>query len=92
VSTRQRLTRAALTAVAFMCGALCVASAVALSVDAALPVSETFVLAVLWASGLVGFGASIAACRVEDDSTEDPRYFGTIVRGIRDEWHHDNAA
>ena len=85
------MTRAALISVAFVGGTLCVAAAVALSVDA-IPFRESIVLGILWASGLIGFGASIAACRVEDDSTEDPHYFGSIVRGLRDEWHHDNAA
>ncbi|HKE68866.1 MAG TPA: hypothetical protein VKB55_06410 [Nocardioidaceae bacterium] len=49
-------------------------------------------LVILWVSGPVGFGASILACRVEGDSTEDPHYFGTIVQGLRDEWHHHDAA
>jgi len=49
-------------------------------------------LVTLWATGLAGFGLSIAACRVEDDSIEDPHYFGSIVRGLRAEWHHDDAA
>ena len=46
---------------------------------------------ILWVSGPVCFGASILACRVEDDSVEDPHYFGTIVRGLRDEWHHHDS-
>jgi hypothetical protein len=50
------------------------------------------VLVILWVSGPVSFGASILACRVEDDSVEDPHYFGTIVRGLRDEWHHHDSA
>lgn len=91
MSTRQLVTRATLVVVALLCGALCLGSAAALSFDLT-PVSETLLLATLWSSGLAGFGVSIAACRVEDDSTDDPQYFGTIVRGLRDEWHHDNAA
>ena len=85
------MTRAALICVAVVGGTLCVAAAVALSVDA-LPLPESVLLVILWVSGPVGFGASILACRVEDDSTEDPHYFGSIVRGLRDEWHHHDAA
>ena len=85
------MTRAALICVAVVGGALCVAAAVALSVDA-LPLPESVVLVILWVSGPVSFGASILACRVEGDSTEDPHYFGTIVRGLRDEWHHHDSA
>jgi hypothetical protein len=91
VSTRQRITRAALATAAALCGLLCVFSAVALSWRL-LPVAESTVLVALWASGVAGFGLSIAACRVDDDSTDDPHYFGSIVRGLRDEWHHNKAA
>lgn len=91
VSRRQRITRVALATVATLCGALCVLAAAALT-WAFGPVGETALLVALWASGVAGFGFSIAACRVDDDSTDDPRYFGSIVRGLRDEWHHDRAA
>jgi hypothetical protein len=91
VSRRQRITRAALATVAALCSLLCVLAAVALTWSV-LSVGETMLLVTLWASGVAGLGLSIAACRVDDDSTDDPRYFGSIVRGLRDEWHHDNAA
>jgi hypothetical protein len=91
MSRRQRVTRAALATAAALCGLLCVLAAVALTWSL-LPVRETTLLVVLWTSGVAGFGLSIAACRVDDDSTEDPHYFGSIVRGLRDEWHHDSAA
>ena len=91
VSTRQRIKRAALAMTAALCGLLCVLAAVALTWQL-LPVGESALLVTLWATGLAGFGLSIAACRVDDDSTDDPHYFGSIVRGLRDEWHHDSAA
>jgi hypothetical protein len=93
MSTRQRVTRATLVVVAFACGALCLLAAGTLASDVdLLPLGESMLLAVLWVSGLTGFGVSIAACRVDGDSTDDPHYFGTIVQGLRDEWHHDSAA
>ena len=91
MSGEQRRTRATLVVVAVACGVLCVLSAVALTWHVGPP-GETALLVTLWASGLAGFGVSIAACRLADDSTEDPHYFATIVRGLRDEWHHDSAA
>jgi hypothetical protein len=91
MSRRQRLTRATLAVAATLCGVLCVLSAAALT-WAFTPVEETALLATLWASGVAGLGLSILACRVDDDSTDDPHYFGSIVRGLRDEWHHDSAA
>jgi hypothetical protein len=91
VSTKQRATRVALAVAATLCGAVCVLAAAALTWSLG-PLGETALLVTLWVSGLVGFGLSIAACRVDDDSMEDPHYFGSIVRGLRDEWHHDRAA
>jgi hypothetical protein len=91
VSTRQRIRRAALAVVATLCGVLCVFAAAALTWSI-VPIDKTVLLVALWVSGLAGFGLSIAACRVEDDSLEDPHYFSSIVRGIRSEWHHDDAA
>ncbi len=41
---------------------------------------------VVWVSGLAALVLTVAACRVADDSTDDPAYFGSIVRGIRAEW------
>jgi hypothetical protein len=91
VSTRQRIRRAALAVSAGVCGLVCVLAAAALTWSLG-PIDETVLLAALWTSGLAGLGLSIAACRVEDDSIDDPHYFGSIVRGIRREWHHDDAA
>jgi hypothetical protein len=91
VSSRQRIRRAALTVSATLCGLLCVFAAAALTWSLG-PIGETVLHITLWASGLASLGLSIAACRVGDDSLEDPHYFSSIVRGIRSEWHHDDAA
>jgi len=91
VSTRQRIRRAALAVSATLCVVLCLFAAAALTWSI-VPIGETVLMLTLWASGLAGFGLSIAACRVDDDSIEDPHYFGSIVRGLRSEWHHDDAA
>jgi hypothetical protein len=85
------VTRATLAVAATLCGAVCLLAASALTWSFG-PLGETALLVTLWVSGLGGFGLSIAACRIDDDSMDDPRYFGSIVRGLRDEWHHDNAA
>ncbi len=76
---------------AALCGLLCVFAAAALTWSLG-PIDEPVLHVALWASGLAALGLSIAACRVEGDSLEDPHYFSSIVRGIRSEWHHDDAA
>ena len=43
-------------------------------------------LGALWVSGLGALVLAVAACRVEDDSTDDPAYFTSIVQGLRAEW------
>jgi hypothetical protein len=85
------MVRAALAVAAALCGALCLLSAAALTWSLG-PLGETALLVAMWVCGVAGFGLSIAACRVDDDSMDDPHYFGSIVRGLRDEWHHDSAA
>lgn len=44
------------------------------------------VLALWWASGIVALVSGVAACRVEEDSTDDEHYLVSIVRGLRNEW------
>ena len=43
-------------------------------------------LATLWGCGLAALVATVAACRVESDSTDDPEYFASIMQGLRTEW------
>ena len=43
-------------------------------------------LAALCVSGIGALLLTVAACGIEDDSTEDPAYFSSIVEGIRAEW------
>jgi hypothetical protein len=91
MSTPQRIRRAALTASATLCGVFCVLAAAALTWSLG-PIDEPVLHVILWASGLAALGLSITACRIEGDSLEDPHYFSSIVRGIRSEWRHDDAA
>ncbi|MGH3424718.1 MAG: hypothetical protein ACRDO8_08320 [Nocardioidaceae bacterium] len=39
-----------------------------------------------WASGIAALALGVAACRVEEDSTDNARYLVSIVHGLRDEW------
>ncbi|WP_370619194.1 hypothetical protein [Mumia sp. Pv 4-285] len=43
---------------------------------------------VWWLSGLVAAAFAVAACTVEDDGIERPRYLLSILRGLRQEWSH----
>ncbi|MGH1562666.1 hypothetical protein [Mumia sp. DW29H23] len=45
-----------------------------------------------WVSGLVAAGFGVAACTVEDDGIERPRYLGSLLSGLRQEWTHPAAA
>lgn len=85
MSTRQRLERTLLVGLAAGCALVCVLAAVAL-VTGLLYTMHDSVLVTVWISGIVGLSASVAACRIEDDSTEDPAYFASIVEGLRKEW------
>ena len=49
------------------------------------------VLGALWLSGLGALILAVAACRVEDDSTDDPEYFASIVQGLRAEWQRPSS-
>ena len=43
-------------------------------------------LAALWLSGIAALALRVLASSVGDDSTEHPRYLGSVVRGLRQEW------
>jgi len=90
MSNRQRIERNLLSAVALACGAICVAAAVVLGVGAVAGMQGAL-LVTIWVSGIIGLAMSVAACRVEDDSTEDPAYFASIVHGLRKEWQRGRA-
>lgn len=85
MSTKQRVERTLLVAIAIGSALVCVLAAVALVTGLLLTMHDR-VLVTVWISGIVGLAASVAACGVEDDSTEDPAYFSSIVRGLRKEW------
>ncbi|CAN5362940.1 MAG: hypothetical protein H0V13_08920 [Nocardioidaceae bacterium] len=85
MSNRQRIERNLLSVLALGSGVLCVVAAVVLVTGAGNGIHGVL-LGTVWVSGIVGLATSVAACRVEDDSTEDPAYFASIVRGLRKEW------
>jgi hypothetical protein len=85
MSTRQRVERNLLAGIAVGCALVCVLAAVAL-VTGVLYTMHDRVLVVVWISGILGLATSVAACRVEDDSTDDPAYFASIIEGLRKEW------
>lgn len=49
-------------------------------------------VALWWASLFIGSACGIWACRIDDDTSEDAHYFGSLVAGIRDEWQHPTRA
>lgn len=83
MSTEQRFRRTAYAALSGLCGAIFVAAAGWLAVGA---IADVGLFVVVWASGLAGLGFAVAACGVEDDATDDPEYFASIVHGLREEW------
>jgi len=85
MSTRQRVERTLLAGIAVGCALVCVLAAVSL-VTGLLYTMHDSVLLTVWISGILGLATSVAACRIEDDSTDDPAYFASIVEGLRKEW------
>jgi len=61
-------------------------AALALLLTGAEPGGSPMLLATLWGCGLAALVATVAACRVESDSTDDPEYFASIMQGLRTEW------
>lgn len=85
MSQKQRVERTLLVVIAIGSALVCVLSAVALVTGLLLSLQDS-VLVTVWVSGIVGLLASVAACRFEDDSTEDPAYLLSIIEGLRKEW------
>ena len=71
-------------AIACVCGAVFLTSASWLTVGGFADIDA--LLIAVWGSGLACLGFVVAACGVEDDSTDDPAYFASIVQGLREEW------
>ncbi|MBA2531359.1 MAG: hypothetical protein H0V23_04530 [Nocardioidaceae bacterium] len=84
MSTRQRVRRTLYAAIACVCGAVFITSAGWLTIGGFSDVDS--LLIAVWGSGLASLGFVVAACGVEDDSTDDPAYFTSIVQGLREEW------
>jgi hypothetical protein len=84
MSRRQRIRHTTLAMLASASGTICVLGVSLIHIGAVA--LEPTVLAVLWLTGLGALVLTVAACRVEDDSTDDPAYFTSIVAGLRAEW------
>jgi hypothetical protein len=84
VSRRQRIRHTTLAMLASASAAIWVIGVSLVLIGGTRP--DTTALGVLWLSGLGALVLTVAACRVEDDSTDDPAYFSSIVRGLRAEW------
>ncbi len=85
MSRKQRVERTLLVSVAVSCALVGVLAGVALVTGLLLTMHDR-VLVTVWVTGLLGLATSVAACRIEDDSTDDPAYFASIVEGLRKEW------
>ena len=82
MSQKQRVERTLLVGIAIGSALACVLAALALVTG----VLQEGVLVTVWIGGILGLLSSVAACRFEDDSTEDPAYLLTIIEGLRKEW------
>ncbi|PJJ56042.1 hypothetical protein CLV56_0246 [Mumia flava] len=51
-------------------------------------VRSDLVVLLWWFSGLASCLCGVEVCRVEDDGIERPRYLGSLVSGLREEWTH----
>lgn len=72
-------------------GGLCVLCTVVFLVLAWAFVQESFgsagaLMTSWWVSGIAALLFGVAACRIEQDSTDNADYLGSIVHGLRDEW------
>jgi hypothetical protein len=88
MSIRHRVERRALTgtaiALAVVCGVLVGASASG--------AAETWLVAALWGTGLGALLCAFAACRVAPDAGDNPEYFASLGRGLRQEWHREKSS
>jgi len=89
VSRRQRIRRTTLVVLAVCCVGVFLAALSALLAGASR--ESPAILLCLWGASLAALSLAVAACRVEDDSTDDPQYFGSIVHGLRAEWHRSST-
>lgn len=52
----------------------------------------TWLVAGLWGTGLTALLGAFAACRVDEDSTDDPAYLSSLASGLRSEWQRGHGA
>ncbi len=88
MSTRHRIERRALTSIAVSLGVVCVFLVVASANGA----SDTLLVASLWGTGLAALLCAFAACRVDPDAADNPEYFASLGRGLRQEWHREKSS
>ncbi len=90
MSRQQRIRRTTLGVLALCCAGVWMLS-VATVLMYPSGIHTGVLMAAVWGSGLGALALTVAACRVADDSTDDPEYFGSIVQGIRAEWQRPNT-
>lgn len=90
MSRQQRIRRTTLGVLAACCAGVWMLSVVAVLMHPS-GIYTGGLMAAVWGSGLGALALTVAACRVADDSTDDPEYFGSIVHGIRAEWQRPST-
>ncbi|MGH3358788.1 MAG: hypothetical protein ACRDO7_08290 [Nocardioidaceae bacterium] len=88
MSEKQQRLKAQLTLSSMMCLLLFVSIGMWLGAAGASFESSLVLVALWWGSLFLGAACGIAACRIDDDTTEDAHYLGSLVTGIRHEWQH----
>jgi anaerobic C4-dicarboxylate transporter len=88
MSSRHRVERGALTFSAIALAVVCAGFVVASAGGA----SETWLLVSLWGTGLASLLCAFAACRVAPDAGDNPEYFASLGRGLRQEWRRENSS
>ncbi len=74
-----------------MCGLIFLAGAM-MMLTGTMPLGFVLTSTLLWATAPAALSLAVLACRVADDSIDDPAYFSSIVEGLRSEWHRDSHA
>ena len=89
MSTRQRVERTLFGACALASAAVLVVLLVGLVASETR--AEVWASVTLWVSAVATLVFTIAACRVDDDSTGEPGSLHVMVDGLRNEWRRDRA-
>jgi hypothetical protein len=53
---------------------------------------DVWVVAGMWGTGLAALLGGFAACRIDEDPTDDPKYLASLGQGLRSEWQRGHRA